>query len=84
MATLSIQAAAGTTVTRTKTVSGADLLRLVAWYRAVTNEPVLTNDQIIGNWMDSVFAETKQRIRQYEDAVAMQSAQSGGSDISLT
>ncbi len=79
MATVTIQITnAGNTVGRVKTISGGDLVRLVAAYKV--NAPPMTDDQAVLAWADALLADTKQTVKQIERAVAV----GGVSDIAIT
>ncbi len=84
MATVTISVVATSTVTTTKTVSGADLLRFIAAYRKIFNIPAATDAEVVQAWENFVFSEAKRAVRSVEDETAKESAISGGSEIVLT
>lgn len=85
MATITIQVNTGVgTVTRTKTVTGAHLLRLIAVYKVLLNLPSATDDQVLTAWADYVFADVRLRVLEAEQSTARQTANSGIAEIAMT
>lgn len=85
MATIAIQVNTGQgTVTRTKTVTGQHLLRLIDAYRALLKIPSATDDEVLTAWADYVFAGVKLSVLELEQASARLSANAGVAEIDLT
>lgn len=89
MATVTIQiTAAGNTVGRVKTVSGADLTRFLEAYKSVLGQVDdgdgglrdRTDEEVVQTWADNIIAHTKATVRQYENIQAA----SVGSYITFT
>jgi hypothetical protein len=80
VATITIQVSTGTgNVTRTRTVSGAHLTRMIAAYKGILG-PNLTDEESLLAWADKVLSDTKADVLHYErNATA-----AGVSEITLT
>lgn len=75
-----------TTHTVTKTISNADLARLVAAVRgtyATTAEPLATDALAAAKYFDQVYAGSKDLVRRYEREVAAASAVAAITDITI-
>lgn len=73
MATIKIEiVAGGVTHTKTKTVSAAHLLRLVAFWKGQygTN---LTDPQAFDAWTDSLLTMFRDQVRRYEQGISVTS-----------
>jgi hypothetical protein len=86
MATMTIQiVAGGTTYTRSKTISGADLVRLIAAEKAGLDLPVNSTDQqVFDAWAEDLYRLEKARIRFAERRAAEAAAIAGTADITLS
>lgn len=96
MATITIQINTGQgTVTRSKTVSGAHLTRMLAAYKALLGKvqdspgppPTfrdMTDEECILAWADGIFAGTKANVLRQEKDVAAVAASNGVTEITLT
>lgn len=70
MATIKLEITAGaTTYTKTKTVSAADLQRLLTAYRQKYIDPTeaqLTDAQVADSFFEELFSKMRRDIRQFE------------------
>lgn len=81
MATVTIQiTASGNTVGRTKTVSGAHLIRLLAAMRTLTGNSGLSDDDAVLAWADWAVARTREMVKGIEGSTAASSV----TEIDLT
>lgn len=61
--TITVDAGAGGTATRTFTVSNANLLRLVTWIKAISpNGGALTNPQAMERWMQWIIDQSRAQV----------------------
>lgn len=93
MATLVISITAqSTTVGRTKTVSGPDLIRFLNAYRTILGQVSngaggmrdRTDDEVILGWADATIAKAKSQTRAVENTAAIKAAIAAQTDIAFT
>lgn len=84
MATVTITINATSTVQRSKTVSGADLLRFAAALRVTLGMPGAADDAVLLAWMDRVFADAKNTVRSVEQTSAATAAAGSVTDVTFS
>lgn len=85
MATIKIEIVAGAnTYSKTKTVSGADLVRLIDACKTHFGMPDATDADVADAWINALYSYTKGLVKGVEDAAAVKVAFEGVAEIDLS